>query len=79
VFRGFPAELYARCDQVAKVGTLALAFGRPTEEIERALNDFEERNLLVRSGDNVLSLAVFRARSAVRQEQHAAILETAVA
>ena len=77
VFKGLAAELYARCDQVAKVGTLALAFGRPTEEIEAVLDDFERRNLLARSGDNVLSLAVFRARPAARQEEHAAILEAA--
>lgn len=80
VLRGFAAELYARCDQVAKVGTLALAFGRPVEEIEAALEDFERRKLLARSGDNVLSLAVFRARPPAqerRQEQHAAIFETA--
>ena len=80
VFKGFAAELYARCDQVAKVGTLALAYGRSTAEIEATLDDFAKRNLLVRSGDNVLSLAVFRARPGAREakpEQHAAILETA--
>jgi hypothetical protein len=82
VFKGFAAELYARCDQIAKVGTLALAYGRSTEEIEATLGDFERRNLLARSGDNVLSLAVFRARPAaqeVERKQHAAILEPAYA
>lgn len=82
VFKGFAAELYARCDQIAKVGTLALAYGRSTEEIETTLEDFERRNLLARSGDNVLSLAVFRARPAaqeVERKQHAAILEPAYA
>jgi ribosomal peptide maturation radical SAM protein 1 len=80
VFKGFAAELYARCDQVAKVATLALDYGRSRQEIEVTLDDFERRKLLARSGDNVLSLAVFRARPAaqeVKQEQHAAILETA--
>lgn len=80
VFKDFAAELYARCDQVAKVATLALDYGRSREEIEVTLDDFERRKLLARSGDNVLSLAVFRARPAaqeVKQEKHAAILETA--
>ena len=82
VFKGLATELYARCDQIAKVGTLALAYGGSTDEIEVTLEDSERRNLLARSGDMLLSLAVFRARPAmqeVERKQHAAILEPAYA
>lgn len=59
---GLAARVYARCDRTATVAQLAREFGADPVELERVLADFDERRLIARQDERVLSLAVFRVR-----------------
>ena len=76
VLDGLAAEIYARCDSAKTSASLASALDRPEAEIEAILADLERHKLIVRQGDRVLSLAVFRTRPEIpdhkpAREKHA--------
>ncbi len=60
-FTGLAARIYARCDKAATMTQLIEEFG-DAQDIDPILADFDEKLLIARNGDRVLSLAVFRER-----------------
>ncbi len=83
---GLDARLLQRCDAVAGVAALPGETGAPAAAVEAALARLEGAGLIVRRGDRVLSLPVFRDRGggdlaapATSRERREHVSETAVA
>ena len=84
IFTGLAARVYARCDTPTPVAKLVREFGVSTERIEAILEEFNLHHLIARNENRVISLAVFRVRSNLynnnfKTHQYAQLPKTAIA